>query len=309
MSTSETPTLIRIDTADDAALGRWLAVRNEVDPRQVSMAAFRAETAAVIDHLELLAVLDGQDVGASAAGWSAISLESKTAFIEIWVLPTARRRGIGTTLMDRSVAFALEHGLETARSSALEGDADALRFAVRHGLRVVGSGQLGDLDLTTPPVAPSDPPPGVRLASFADRPDLERAVYDLDVLVMPEIPTLALEPAPSFEAWQQSASGDPGFLAGQSLMALRDGALVGVIQVYDNGDQSMFIGMTAVHPAARRLGIARYLKTELASRAARAGFTRIETFNDGTNERMRALNIDLGYVYQPRLVGLKGPLR
>ena len=47
---------------------------------------------------------------------------------------------------------------------------------------------------------------------------------------------------------------------------------------------------------------------ELAGRAARSGWRRIETFNDGTNEAMRTLNIDLGYVYLPRLVTLKGLL-
>jgi GNAT superfamily N-acetyltransferase len=299
-----------VDTADDVALGRWLAVRNAVDPRPLTLAGFRAELVAATDHLELLATLDGHDIAAGGCAWGTISAESGTVFLEAWVMAGARRRGIGSILIDRCVAFAREHGMTTGRATAVDGDAGALAFAGRYGLEVVGWGQLGHLHLTPAHAAqPTVPgPDGVEITSFAERPDLARAVYDLDVLVQPEVPTLAIEPTPSFEAWQAGTTEDAGFLPELSLTALRDGRVVGSVLVYDNGERMAFIGMTAVHPAARRQGIARALKVELAGRAARAGWDRIETFNDGTNERMRALNADLGYVYQPCLVTLKGPL-
>ena len=112
----------------------------------------------------------------------------------------------------------------------------------------------------------------------------------------------------SFEAWQAQTSGDTGFLPELSVIALRAGQVVGAIQMYDNADGVAFIGMTAVHPDHRRAGIARAMKTEVAARAARAGWRQLETFNDGTNERMLALNLELGYAYLPRVVNLKGPL-
>ncbi len=117
--------------------------------------------------------------------------------------------------------------------------------------------------------------------------------------VAPEIPTLALEPTPSFAAWQAQTSGDPGFLPDLSLIALREDVVVGAIQMYDNGEGTAFIGMTAVDPDARRQGIARALKVELAARAVRTGWRRLETYNDGSNERMRGLNAELGYTYLP----------
>ena len=43
---------------------------------------------------------------------------------------------------------------------------------------------------------------------------------------------------------------------------------------------------------------------ERANKAAQA----IETFNDGTNERIRGLNESIGYVYDPPYVTLRGPL-
>ena len=66
--------------------------------------------------------------------------------------------------------------------------------------------------------------------------------------------------------------------------------------------------MTAVHPDARRRGVARLLKIELARRARDAGWVGIETYNDGSNERIRGLNESLGYVYDPPYVSLRGPL-
>ncbi len=127
--------------------------------------------------------------------------------------------------------------------------------------------------------------------------------------VRPEIPALAAEPIPSFEAWRGSTIDDPGYLPSLSPLALdADGAVVGSMDVYDGADGSAFIGMTAVDPASRRRGIGRYLKEELTRRATEAGFERIDTYNDGSNDRIRNLNIDLGYVYQPPVLMIKGPI-
>lgn len=298
-----------VDVTDDATLRRWLAVHNAVDPRPLTLAGYRAELTAATVHLELIAVEDGRDVGVVETGWGAISAESRTTFIHVWVLPDARRHGIGSALVERCLDLADEHGMTLGRSSAVDGDAGAVAFATRYGLEIVGAGQVGDLDLTPEHAATTVAlPDGIELSSLADRPDLERAVFDLDVLVQPEVPTLALEPVPTFEAWRAQTTADEGFVPALSLLALRGEQVVGTIQVYDNAEGTAFIGMTAVHPDARRLGIARALKAELAGRAARTGWKRIETFNDGSNERMRALNIALGYTYLPRMVTFKGRL-
>ncbi len=66
--------------------------------------------------------------------------------------------------------------------------------------------------------------------------------------------------------------------------------------------------MTTVHPDARRRGIARLLKVELARRARAAGWRRIETYNDGSNDRIRGLNESLGYVYDVTHIVMRGPL-
>jgi GNAT superfamily N-acetyltransferase len=302
------PELSIVSIDDDAMLGRRLAVRNAVDVRPLSIPAYRMELAGVTAHQLVLASLDGHDVGAADVGWGAISGESQTAFLMAWVLPEWRGRGIGAELVAAAFDFARSAGMRTARSYALDGDDASIRFAGRYGLEPVGGGQLGALDLTAGELTAAPIPEGIEISNLAERPDLTRDVYELDELVRPEIPTMALEPSPSFEAWQAQVSGDPGFLPELSLLAMRDGRVVGSMLMFDNAEGTAFIGMTAVHPDARRQGIARCLKTELAARAARTGWKRIETYNDGTNERMRGLNVDLGYVYMPKEVNLKGPI-
>ena len=81
------------------------------------------------------------------------------------------------------------------------------------------------------------------------------------------------------------ALDDPGYLPELSLLALQHERLVGSIQLYDNADQVVFIGMIAVHPDARRRGIARLLKVEL-ERRARGG--RHPTDRDLQRRRERA---------------------
>ena len=81
-------TIIEIDITDDDLLGRLLAVRNQVEPRSVTVAGYRAETTAAVEHLELLAVQDGRDIGAAIGGWGAILAEMGETFLEAWVCRT-----------------------------------------------------------------------------------------------------------------------------------------------------------------------------------------------------------------------------
>ncbi len=293
----------------DADLERLLAVRNAVDPRPLTAVAWRAELLGTISTSLAIATLDGRDVGAGSVAWGTMGRDSGLAFIDLWVLPDARRRGVGDRLWTSFTAFARDGGLQRASVVVVDGDAASTAFAEHRGLVATGGGQLGGLDLAAaPPATPPTLPDGVIITTLADRPELERAVFEVERIVRPEIPALAGEPDPTFEAWQADMTSDEGFLRDLCLIAIRDGAVAGVVQVYDGGDSKVFIGMTAIDPASRRMGLARALKQELARRAAARGYERIETYNDGANERIRALNESLGYVYLPRMVILKGPL-
>jgi mycothiol synthase len=286
----------------------WLVVRNAVDPRQLTPAGVRAERTGETRTLDLLAWAHGQAVAAGAVGWGPVNQESRNTFFFVWVLPDHRRQGIGGRMFEELTTFAGDGGMERLTTVVVAGDDESVRFCERRGLEIDGGGSLGHLDLDSRDDTTPAPIAGVTLTSLADSPDLERAVYDLDMLVHPEIPFLANEPLPSFEAWHTSGLGDAGFVPDLSLLALDAGKLIGAIQMYDNADRTLFIGMTTVHPDARGRGVARLLKAEMARRAKGAGWRHVETYNDRTNDRIRALNEILGYVYDvPRIV-LRGPI-
>lgn len=293
----------------DADLERVLAIRNAVEHEPQSLVALHKERGTAIAMLDLIAEEDGRDVGSGSVAWGPGALETRSVFIFAWVLPEHRHQGIGGALLDRLVAFAREAGMERMRTLVYADEPESIAFVEHRGLAVDGGGQLGKLDLTTAPadrsVAPID---GIEMVSSAARPDLDRAVYELHAATHSEIPMLASQPMPSFETWMQMGGEGSGYLRDVSVIALDDGRVVGTVDVFDGGERVMFIGMTAVDPNARRRGIARLMKVELERRARAGGWTRIETWNDGDNARIRGLNESLGYVYSPPYVALQGPL-
>ena len=132
----------------EAELETWLAVRNAVDPRPMTLAGLRAERSADTTALDLIAWVHDTAVGAAATGWGPISDESRMTWVWIWVLPEHRHRGIGGRMFDRLAAFARDGGMERVTGVVVEGDTDSLRFCERRGLEVDGAGSLGHLDLT-----------------------------------------------------------------------------------------------------------------------------------------------------------------
>jgi GNAT superfamily N-acetyltransferase len=295
--------------AGDADLERVLAVRNAMEAEQLSLAGLRAERAGIEAELDLLAEADGRDVGAGSVAWGAIGAEQHNAYIFAWVLPEYRHQGIGGALLDRLIDFCRDRGMREMSTLVYDYETDAIAFLERRGLQLDGGGQLGKLDLAgTPTDRGVAPIAGVELVAAAGRTDLEREHYELHAITRHEVPTLAHDPMPSFEAWRDVGAADKGYLADLSIYAIEGDRLVGALDIFDGGDGAVFIGLIAVHPDARRRGIARLMKVELERRARAAGRTRIETFNDGTNDRIRGLNQSLGYVYNPPYVSLRGPL-
>jgi GNAT superfamily N-acetyltransferase len=293
----------------DADLERVLAVRNSMEADQLTLAGLRAERAGSEAELDLLAEADGKDVGAGSVAWGLIAAEHRNAYIFAWVPPEYRHQGIGTSLLDRLIAFARERGMVEMSTLVYDHETDTIAYLERRGLQRDGGGQLGKLELSGPEtdraVAPVD---GIDLVPAGDRSDLERQHYGLHAVVRHEVPTLAHDPMPSFEAWRDVGAPEKGYLTDLSIYAVEGERLVGAIDIFDGGDGAVFIGMMAVQPDARRRGIARLMKVEVERRARAAGKTRIDTFNDGTNQRIRGLNESLGYVYNPPYVSLRGPL-
>src|SRR4051812_19700707 len=159
--------------------------------RPLSLAGLRAERSSAVATLDVIAERDGEDVGAGSVAWGPTGASARTAFIFAWVGPEHRRTGIGGALLDRLTAFARSKGIERMATLVYEDEGDAIDFVIRRGLEIDGGGQLGYLDLASAPEIVSSPIDGITIVSLADRPDLDKALYQLDILVRPEIPMIA----------------------------------------------------------------------------------------------------------------------
>ena len=130
--------------------GRLLAVRNQVEPRPLTVAGYPGG-----DHGGRRAPGAAGRPGrprrrGGVGGWGAILAEFSETFLEAWVLPDARRQGIGHGPR-RPAAWhsrATPRHDQRPRLTRVEGDEASIRFAARYGLTDVGRGQKGALDLS-----------------------------------------------------------------------------------------------------------------------------------------------------------------
>ena len=226
------------------------------------------------------------------------------------VLPEHRGQGVGTRLYEALSEHAAGLGLRSLWGRIGEEDADSRRFAENRGFREVAREYEVVLDVAEASLA-ADRPAGVELVSLAERPDLERQVYGVDVEVGPDVPSHedAHEPM-TFERWHATYLEGPGAVPEACVVALAEGQVVGYTGLRRRGSISPVAEnlLTAVRRPWRRRGIALALKREQVRRAGKAGIEQIYTTNDETNAGMRGVNARLGYRPAPTRILVSGPL-
>ena len=273
----------------DADLEGWIRVKRAVLPNESAWTVEEFRTRLTPDRTVLVAALDGEIVGAGLGGRSD---DPQRGYVAPRVHPEARRRGVGTALLEPLVEFVESLGL--TRLSGQVTDPGSKVFAERYG--------FGESDRQVEQVRhlhgeiPVDPlPAGVEVARIAERPELLEAAYPL---ARDEgYPDLALEGSISvpLEDWLQ----DEASLPEGSFVALADGEIVGYsgLMAHDN-DGVAEDGLTVVRREWRRRGLAKALKQRELAWARRAGFAEVVTWTQSGNESMRAVNERLGYAYR-----------
>ena len=186
----------------------------------------------------------------------------------------------------------------------------ATSSATAASARPAASTRSCSTQLTPKPFA--EPPAGIDLVSLAERPDLERAVYEVDCEVGGDVPRPEgddFEGQP-FDRWREQYLEGPGAVPDAMIAALAGDAVVGYTGLRRRGASSPVAEnmLTAVRREWRRRGIATALKREQVARARAAGIEQIFTTNDETNAGMRGVNARLGYRPAPTQSSSRGPL-
>jgi len=148
-----------------------LEVYNAVWPHEaLTMDEVRSFEESVRDHVNYLARLDGAAAG-SAVG-VIFPQRADRVFTIVTVLATQRRRGVGTALYRAISGWAADRGVSELEVAVLDNDPESLAFATRRGF-IQERQELGlvlRLDEIAPPAV--EPPSGVEIITWADRPDL-----------------------------------------------------------------------------------------------------------------------------------------
>ncbi|TMK79900.1 MAG: GNAT family N-acetyltransferase [Actinobacteria bacterium] len=289
--------------ADDTDKEISLAIYNEVVPEEaVSLREVREFEAVQIETADFLAMLDGETVGAVAAGISHARPQTAQTFLT--VLPEKRRQGIGSALYAEISAWARGRGATELQARIQEREQESIAFAERRGFRVLSRDTRLVLDLTDLAPAPVDPPQGIEIVRWADRPELARGLHEVTFEANPDVPGSEDWAGEPFEVWEEMHRPPLMFaaVAGDEVVGFAE---LFVTDARPGVATHMMIG---VKREWRKQGIAGALKRAQIAWAKENGYEQMQTANELRNEPIRRLNEQLGYREAPGRVEVRGPL-
>ena len=294
---------------DDGELERWVAAMRAVDEDTGTVEDYVDWRRQAQETVWLLSSDAGRDVGAGIGigGWHE---PPGVARGDVRVVSGERGKGRGTALLQRLGRWARELGYRELIGEVRERDADSIEWTERRGFVEVGRNSRLVLDLASIEPPEIDPPAGVAVTTWAERPDLIEDVYAVAHEAYPDVPGEEDEVMPSFEQWLSMDMQGAGDRPKATFVALAGDEVAGYAKLsLSNARPGVAMhDMTGVRRAWRGRGIAGALKRAEIAWAKRNGFTRLETMNEERNEPIRRLNERHGYRPEPGKIVVRGPV-
>ena len=270
----------------DTDLEAWRRVRAEVIPNERVATIEWMRASMTPERVYLVAELAGKVVGSGLGGRSDFGY----AGLHPRVVPSARRRGVGTAILRELAERAARLGFTEAGTSV--DNPGSLEFAERMGYREV------DREVEQVRTIGKEPwpevPDGLEIVTVADRPELWAAAYD--PLALQAFSDMALHSPviATLEQWQRDWLDTPE----ATFVALADGEIVGTAGVQLDADEPERAenALTATLRGWRGRGIGEVLKRMSLAWAAEHGISEVYTWTQRANEPMRRLNARLGYI-------------
>jgi len=294
----------------DEDLERFLAVTARVTPEdRITVAEVRLIEQR-IETVHLLAAESGEPVGAARVGRNPYAPKRTAAFANVTVLSEHRRRGTGSKLYRAVSDWARARQFDSLEGHLCDDDPDSLMWA-QHREFVETTRELRvELDVTSTEPPRANPPAGIEIVAWAERPELARAMYAVACEAYNDIPGNEDDVMEPYEDWLAHDMGGPGDKPEATFIALDGDAVVGYAKFSLTEAQPTvaYHDLTAVKRAWRGRGIAGALKRAEIAWAKGAGYERLSTTNEERNEPIRRLNERLGYRPAPGRIFLRGPL-
>jgi len=273
-----------VSCTDEADEQVSLDIYNEVWPHdRIGLAEVHSYKAGVVAYADLIVRIEGVAAGSAFAAIQPQRPELVVALVT--VLAAQRRRGGGTALYEAISAWTREQEL------------DELEAVVA-------------LDVTGIEPPQVEPPPGVEIVTWAERPDVARGIYEVAVEASPDVPGWEDELMEPFEDWLAHEMTGPGDLPEATFVAVAGDEVIGYAKLSLTRAQptTAHHDLTGVKRAWRGRGVARALKASQIGWAKANGYEELRTRNDERNAPILKLNNDFGYRPTIGRIYLKGPL-
>lgn len=217
------------------------------------------------------------------------------------VPPGQRGRGSGDDLLAAIESWARDRDSTQLEGGIAEDDAGSIAWAGERGFEEVGRNSRLVLDLTAIDAPVVTPPPGIEIVAWADRPGLDRGLWEVAREAGPDIPGEEDTDAGPFEAWLDRDMRGIGDDPEAVFVALDGDEVVGYAKLAFNPENAerAYHDLTGVRRAHRGRGIAAALKATQIAWAKEHGYGSLQTSNDVRNEPIRHLNAKPGYRLEP----------
>ena len=231
----------------------------------------------------------------------------------IRVAPDARKGGLGTQMLARLEAHVRAKSAPKLQGAVRGEEPEGLQFASKHGYREFHRRFDSYLDVTAFDASPFEDPKtiasraGVRIDRYdtleAEAPDkvaFQRSTYESLSTTQMDIPRPEpLPPPPPFEAVREVYFENDTFARDSSVVAMRDGRVVGTSITIIDPEGVAYTVYTGVDRSHRGKGIALAMKLAILDRLKARDIKLFGTTNDEANAPMRGINAKLGYVIAP----------
>ena len=257
----------------------------------------------------LLCERDGDAIGAGFAltGWHTPPHRAIGAAL---VEPAARGAGAGTNVLRTLEAWARDRGATELEGPVQEDEADSIAWTERRGYVEVGRDSHLVLDLTAIEAPEPDPPAGIVIVTWAERPELAKGIYEVAAEATLDIPGEEENDVGTLEEWLERDMGGAGDDPRAVFVALAGDEVTGFAKfsLSSGNRERAFHDLTGVRRAWRGRGIAAALKRTQIAWAKSEGYTSLQTSNEARNEPIRRLNERHGYVVEPGRVTVRRTL-
>ncbi|HEX4061376.1 MAG TPA: GNAT family N-acetyltransferase [Streptosporangiaceae bacterium] len=216
--------------------------------------------------------------------------------------------GAGTALYEAISRWATQRGVRELEVAVAGNDPQSLSFARRRGF-TADRHEVG-LVLSLAGISPQQVqlPAGIEIVTWAQRPELARGMYEVNLEIHPDIPGFGDVAGEPFEDWMAHHMQRPADSPEATFIALAGEQVVGFAKLSLTTPTAAGHPMTVVKRAWRGRGIASALKATQINWALANGHTELHTSNEDRNTPIKRLNARLGYRPGIGRIYLVGPL-